>query len=72
MTSAFAQGVEALIEHVSTAAPVGMGAPEARASAIRRLAMMVGAVVVARGVGEGQLRSELLAACFDEAHSKVD
>lgn len=72
VTSAFAQGVEALIEHVATAAPVAMGTPEARAAAIRRLTMMVGAVVVARGVGNGQLRSELLTACLDEARSTVD
>lgn len=65
--SAFSRGVEALVEHVAAAAPAGTGAPEARAAAIRRLAMMVGAVVVARGVGEGSLRNEMLAACLDDA-----
>ncbi|MBE7201890.1 MAG: TetR family transcriptional regulator [Parafilimonas terrae] len=71
VTSAFSQGVEALIAHVAAGAPAGTEAPEARASAIRRLAMMVGAVVVARGVGEGPLRSEVLAACLNEARTAV-
>lgn len=36
------------------------GAPAAQGLSTRRLAIMVGAVVVAHGVGEGHLRSELL------------
>ena len=34
-----------------------------RTKAIRRLAMLVGAVVIARAVGRGTLRNEIFAAC---------
>jgi len=60
LSPAFAEGAEALIERLTRAAPGG-GA-EARAQAIRRLTMLVGAVVVARAVGPGALREEIRAA----------
>lgn len=60
LAPAFAQGAEALVERLTPAAPAASG--EARAQAIRRLAMLVGAVVVARAVGPGPLREEVRAA----------
>ncbi|MER2265218.1 TetR/AcrR family transcriptional regulator [Methylobacterium oxalidis] len=62
---AFAKGVETIVADFVTAAPPGCRDGAARAAAIRRLAMMVGAVVVGRGVGSGALRDEILAACSD-------
>jgi TetR/AcrR family transcriptional repressor of nem operon len=58
----FAAGAEKLIERLSAAAGTG---PE-RAAAIRRVAMLVGAIVTARAVGPGDLRQEILAACHYE------
>jgi TetR/AcrR family transcriptional repressor of nem operon len=55
----FVAGTEQLIERLSDAS----GDMPTRAEAIRRLAMLVGAVVVARAIGRGPLRNEILAAC---------
>ena len=63
LSQAFAAGVEALVERLS-----GAGAPRDRA--MRRLLILLGAVVAARAVGAGALRQEILAAakgvCDDE------
>ena len=59
----FAAGAEALIERLSRAPLEGAARETPRAEAIRRLATLVGAVVVARAVGPGTLRDEVLAAC---------
>ena len=64
---AFAAGAEKLIERVartSKGACVGEET-QLRAAAIRTLAQLVGAVVVARAVGAGPLRGEVLAACAE-------
>lgn len=66
VADAFARGVEETIARFLTAAPPGSDAATARAAAIRRLAAMVGAVVVARGVGPGSLADEVLAACAED------
>ena len=63
--AAFARGVEETIARFVSAAPPGTDAAAARAAAIRRLATMVGAVIVARGVGPGALGEEVLAACAE-------
>ncbi|WP_336487501.1 TetR/AcrR family transcriptional regulator [Methylobacterium nigriterrae] len=68
VAQAFARGVEDIVARFATGAPDGYGAAESRAAAIRRLATMVGAVVVARGIGPGVLRDEVLAACSDAAN----
>lgn len=61
LAGAFAEGAEALIARIG----VTEGAA-GRADAIRRLATLVGAVVVARAVGKSPLRDEILAACASE------
>lgn len=59
MNAVFAQGAAALIARLAAARG---DAPDARAAAIRDMAQMVGAVVVARALGPGALRDEVLAA----------
>jgi TetR/AcrR family transcriptional regulator, transcriptional repressor for nem operon len=56
----FIAGSEKLIARLSDAS--GDGAPE-RAEAICRLATLVGAVVIARAVGRGALRDEIIDVC---------
>jgi TetR/AcrR family transcriptional repressor of nem operon len=63
LSGEFAAGAEELIERVSNAN--GKSSPDkrsARAAAIRTLTQLVGAVVIARAVGSGPLRDEILAA----------
>jgi TetR/AcrR family transcriptional regulator, transcriptional repressor for nem operon len=55
----FSAGAEKLIERVSA----GSGGKSERGRAIRHLAMLVGAVVIARAVGRSALRKEVLTAC---------
>jgi TetR/AcrR family transcriptional repressor of nem operon len=59
LAPAFADGVEALIARFARV-------EGSRDRAIRRLLLLVGAVVAARAVGEGPLRSEVLAAARGE------
>ena len=61
----FIAGTEKLIQRLS-AAEGGIAAASERARAIRRLLMLVGAVVTARAVGPGALGEEIIAACIDE------
>ncbi|MEA1834287.1 helix-turn-helix domain-containing protein [Methylobacterium durans] len=61
----FTRGVEDIVTRFMTAAPAGSDAARTRSAAIRRLGTMVGAVVVARAVGPGALRDEVIAACSD-------
>jgi len=61
VSSAFAAGVDAIFQRF-VAAHAG-GDRAARHAALRRLAMMVGAVVIARAVGDVPLRTEVLKAC---------
>ena len=61
----FIAGTEKLIQRLS-AAEGGMAVASERARAIRRLLMLVGAVVTARAVGPGALGEEIVAACIDE------
>jgi TetR/AcrR family transcriptional repressor of nem operon len=62
LAAAFGQGAEMLIVRIASAD----GDASARAEAIRKLATLVGAVVVARAVGKGPLRDEILAACASD------
>ena len=61
LSPAFAEGAEMLIGRLA-----GGESASNRAWAIRRLATAVGAVVVARAVGKGSLRDEILEACAPE------
>jgi len=63
LSAEFAAGAEALIVRLSRSAPDDAEREKARADAIRTLATLVGAVVIARAVGAGPLREEVLAAC---------
>jgi TetR/AcrR family transcriptional repressor of nem operon len=62
LAAAFAEGAEKLVSRIASPED---GA-DARANAIRKLAMAVGALVAARAVGKGPLRDEILAACASE------
>ena len=57
----FAAGAEEMIKRLAIGSHGGDAAD--RAKAIRCLATLVGAVVIARAVGRGPLRDEILAAC---------
>lgn len=61
LSAAFADGAKMLIARIAATDAVAD-----RAHAIRQLATVVGAVVVARAVGNGSLRDEILAACAVE------
>ncbi|WP_407522867.1 TetR/AcrR family transcriptional regulator [Methylobacterium oryzisoli] len=71
VSAALARGVEETIARLVAAAPPGSDGAAARAAAIRRLTAMVGAVIVARGVGPGALRDEVLAACAGTEDPRV-
>jgi TetR/AcrR family transcriptional repressor of nem operon len=62
LAPAFAEGAERLIERFDATE----GAAAGRAEAIRRLATLIGAVVIARAVGQSPLRDEILAACASQ------
>lgn len=60
---AFATGADQLISRMSEAyAAGGYTAQDARSEAIRELTQLVGTIIVARAVGEGPLRDEIMAA----------
>ena len=61
LTQAFADGAEMLIEKLATTPDA-----EGRAEAIRKLATVIGALLIARSVGEGPLREEVLSACAEQ------
>jgi len=67
----FNAGAEALIERLSRSDKDERRDAAARARAIRRLATLVGAVVVARAVGPGALRDEVMAACAAQAVADI-
>jgi TetR/AcrR family transcriptional regulator, transcriptional repressor for nem operon len=60
----FAQGIEQLLGPLASA--LDASSPNARPSALRLLAILVGAVVIARAVDAQELRDELLAAARAE------
>ena len=62
LAAAFAEGAESLIRRID----LTEGSAAGRADAIKRLVTLVGSVVVARAVGEGSLREEILAACASD------
>jgi TetR/AcrR family transcriptional regulator, transcriptional repressor for nem operon len=62
LSQTFAIGAEALIARLSRSEKRGRKPGANRARAIRRLMALVGTVVVARAVGAGPLRDEILAA----------
>jgi TetR/AcrR family transcriptional repressor of nem operon len=72
LSAEFIDGAEKLIQRIGQAGEAASEGAEhhARAAAIRTLTQLVGAVVVARAVGPGRLRDELLAACADLRLSK--
>ena len=59
----FVAGTEEVIKRLSARPGGSSRAASERTEAIRRLAMLVGAVVIARAVGRGALRNEIFAAC---------
>jgi TetR/AcrR family transcriptional regulator, transcriptional repressor for nem operon len=59
----FIEGAEKLIERLGTNSAGHQILSAERSEAIRRLAMLVGAVVTARAVGRSPLRKEIIAAC---------
>lgn len=61
----FRAGADKLVERL-TQARTAVGSAATRADAIRKLTQLVGAVIVARGVGKGPLRDEILAASQTE------
>jgi TetR/AcrR family transcriptional regulator, transcriptional repressor for nem operon len=63
----FIVGSERLIERLSDASGRTTRAAPERARAIRRLATLVGAVVIARAAGRGALRDEVIDACNTRA-----
>jgi TetR/AcrR family transcriptional regulator, transcriptional repressor for nem operon len=58
---AFVDGAEKLIGRLSSGS--GRRTGEERRKAIRRLALLVGTVVLARAIGKGALRDEIIATC---------
>jgi TetR/AcrR family transcriptional repressor of nem operon len=64
----FIAGSEKLIARLSHGS--GPGGPE-RAEAIRRLATLVGTVVIARAVGHGALRDEVIDACLQMSAKRL-
>ena len=65
----FVAGAEELIKRLADGSGVG---DAERAKAIRCLATLVGAVVIARAVGRGALREEILAACNPDLSGLAD
>ncbi len=63
----FTDGTEKLLEKLS--AGLDGSAAERRAKAIRLVATLVGAVVIARAVGDDRLSEEVLSACREELGS---
>jgi TetR/AcrR family transcriptional regulator, transcriptional repressor for nem operon len=61
LTQAFLEGAEMLIVRLARTSDA-----EGRAEAIRKLATAIGALLIARSVGEGPLREEVLSACTQE------
>jgi len=59
----FTRGVESILAFLGA----GEGAKAGRSARIRQMAELVGAVVLARAVGEGELREEILAATASAA-----
>ena len=59
----FVEGAERLINRLSECYGGKAPSSTARTKAIRRLAMLVGAVVIARAIGRTPLRKEITAAC---------
>jgi TetR/AcrR family transcriptional repressor of nem operon len=72
LSAEFIDGTEKLIRRIGQTGEAASDDDEqhARAAAIRTLTQLVGVVVVARAVGPGRLRDELLAACADLRLSK--
>jgi TetR/AcrR family transcriptional repressor of nem operon len=62
-TSEFFEGAERLIRYLASSSSGHAGSAAKRSKAIRQLAMLVGAVVIARAVGKSALRHEVIAAC---------
>ena len=59
----FVEGAERLIQRLSGGFGGEPRPSPARTKALRRLAMLVGAVVIARATGRSRLREEIIAAC---------
>jgi TetR/AcrR family transcriptional regulator, transcriptional repressor for nem operon len=63
LSTEFAEGAERLIRHLANGTNGNPGSAAKRKKAIRHLAMLVGAVVISRAVGQGALRKEVIDAC---------
>ncbi len=62
----FIAGTERLIERLCAASSSGACTATQRAKAIRLMAMLAGAVVIARATGPGAARKEVIAACSED------
>jgi len=62
----FIAGAERLIERLCAGTAGGAAAAKERANAIRLMAMLAGAVVIARAAGPGAIRKEVIDACSEK------
>jgi TetR/AcrR family transcriptional regulator, transcriptional repressor for nem operon len=62
----FIAGAERLIERLCAGSAGGAANAKERAKAIRLMAMLAGAVVIARAAGPGTMRNEVIDACNEE------
>jgi TetR/AcrR family transcriptional repressor of nem operon len=62
----FIAGAERLIERLCAGFSGGASTAKQRAKAIRLMAMLAGAVVIARAIGPGAARKEVIAACSED------
>ena len=67
LSAEFVDGAKRLIDQLAGATTGRAGVGAKRCKAIRRLTMLVRAVVVARAVGPGPLRDEVIAACSGDS-----
>jgi TetR/AcrR family transcriptional repressor of nem operon len=67
--AAFARQVEGLVAEVEAQLPAGL--PDARARAVEAVALCVGGISLARGIGDESLAREVLAVCRDRACAAV-
>jgi TetR/AcrR family transcriptional repressor of nem operon len=68
----FITGTERLIERLCAASSSGACTAKERAKAIRLMAMLAGAVVIARATGPGAARKEVIAACSEDLPGLAD
>ena len=67
--AAFAEQVESLVAEIEGHVPAGV--PDGRARALEAVALCVGGISLARGIGDEQLACEVLAVCRERACAAV-